>query len=69
MQLLRRVHEWGAERFRFIQFPRPQFRGQLVGKPTLIDKTLKWMIFAGLMLLIWGGVTFWTALVSLFLIA
>jgi len=32
--------------------------------PTLIDTTLKWGVFAWLMILVWGSAAFWIAVVA-----
>jgi hypothetical protein len=66
--LLRRAHEWGADHFRFIQYPRMPRRVYGASSPSWLDVALKWMLFSWLMFLIWGGVAFWACVALLLLL-
>lgn len=52
----RRIHEWAADRFSFVQYP--QLRRAPVTWDGLIDRAFKWGLLAWLMWLIWGGFFF-----------
>jgi hypothetical protein len=65
--LVRRAHEWAADQFRFVQYPR--LRRRVYNAPDLLDRTLQWGVFAWLATLIWGSVLFWTAVVLVVLLA
>ena len=59
--MLYRLHEWLAERFRFVQFPPP--RARLISRPRRIDGAFTWGLFVAGMILIWGSAPVWIALI------
>lgn len=63
MRIPRKAHEWAADRFSFVQYPK-RYRSIQAQKPDLIDKLFKYGLFAWLMLLIWGGVVFWAIVIA-----
>jgi hypothetical protein len=67
MMIPRRAHEWAADRFRFVQYPRE--RRTFAGKgPDFIDKLFKLGLFGWLMAIIWGGALIWAAVIAFVLI-
>jgi hypothetical protein len=67
MKIPRKTHEWAAERFGFVQYPRSRNFVQNQ-TPGLIDKLFKYGLFAWLMFLIWGGAIFWAAVILILFI-
>jgi hypothetical protein len=55
MALIRRAHEWAADRFSFVQYPRPYRVRRVIERSDWTTTALKWMAFGFGMYLIWGG--------------
>lgn len=62
--LPRRVHEWAADQFSFVQYPRIRQARRRPSGPGWIDKTFRLGLFFWLMALIFGNVLFWLFVVA-----
>jgi len=67
MSLPRRVHEWAADHFSFVQYPKPRRVFASYG-PSWIDRLFKWGLFGWLMAIIWGGALLWVAAIAFVLL-
>lgn len=70
MALVRRAHEWAADHFRFVQYPRPRYGfGRVISERSLLDRVLVWGAFAWVMFSIWGSFTLVALCVVITLVA